>query len=252
MLKQKGVHEFTCSRRGELQLPIRLWRIIPVLSSIQMINFTKRLIILIKWLVGGRKGISPHHTQEDIYLEVLSALAEAIDAKDHSTRGHSERMVKFVTFVAKNIGMTEHELKDLEMAAILHDVGKIGIDKSVFLKPGKLTFDEYEIIKKHSTIGANIISRISFLKGVAEYIKHHHERWDGNSYPDKLKGEAIPLGARILAVVDSFDAMMSERSYKKPMALTEALTELKKNSGTQFDAKIVTEFLKYDFQSATL
>ncbi|PIU83180.1 MAG: hypothetical protein COS68_05385 [Elusimicrobia bacterium CG06_land_8_20_14_3_00_38_11] len=217
-----------------------------------MINFIKRLVIMIKWLFNGRTGISPHHSQEDIYLEVLSALAEAIEAKDHSTRGHSERMVKFVSYVAKNMGMTKQELKDLEMAATLHDVGKIGIDKSVFLKPGKLTPEEYEIIKKHSTIGANIISRVSFLKGAAEYVKHHHERWDGNGYPDKLKGNDIPLGSRILAVVDSFDAMMSERPYKKAMTLSEAFVELKKNSGAQFDAKVVEEFLKYDFQSEKL
>ena len=207
---------------------------------------------MIKWLFNGRTGISPHHSQEDIYLEVLSALVEAIEAKDHSTRGHSERMVKFVSYVAKNMGMTKQELKDLEMAATLHDVGKIGIDKSVFLKPGKLTPEEYEIIKKHSTIGANIISRVSFLKGAAEYVKHHHERWDGNGYPDKLKGNDIPLGSRILAVVDSFDAMMSERPYKKAMTLSEAFVELKKNSGAQFDAKVVEEFLKYDFQSGKL
>ena len=109
--------------------------------------------------------------------------------------------------------------------------------------------EEYEIIKKHSTIGANIISRVSFLKGAAEYVKHHHERWDGNGYPDKLKGEGISLGARILSVVDSFDAMMSEIPYKKPITLEESFIELKKNSGAQFDSKIVEEFLKYDFQS---
>ena len=215
-------------------------------------NFFKRFVIMIKWLFGGMKGISPHHTQEDIYFEVLAALAEAIEAKDHSTRGHSERMVKFVTFVAKNLGMNKQELKDLEMAAVLHDVGKIGIDKSVFLKPGKLTPEEYEVIKKHSTIGANIISRVSFLKGAAEYVRHHHERWDGTGYPDKLKADAISLGARILAVVDSFDAMMSERPYKKPMTLAEAFAELRKNSGGQFDAKVVEEFLKCNFQSEKL
>lgn len=217
-----------------------------------MMNFIKRLIIMLKWLFGGRTGISPHHTQEDIYFEVLAALAEAIEAKDHSTRGHSERMVKFATFVGKNMGLSNHELKDLEVASILHDIGKIGIDKAVFLKPGKLTPEEYEVIKKHSTIGANIISRVSFLKGAAEYVKYHHERWDGNGYPDKLKSDAIPLGARILAVIDSFDAMMSERPYKKQMTLTEAFVELKKNSGTQFDPKVVEEFLKYDFQSEKL
>ncbi|MBI5573698.1 MAG: HD domain-containing protein [Elusimicrobia bacterium] len=223
-----------------------------VFSKIFMMNFIKRFVIMVKWLFGGRKGISPHHSQEDIYFEVLSALAEAIEAKDHSTRGHSERMVKHVDYLGKKLGLSKQELKDLEMAAVLHDVGKIGIDKSVFLKPGKLTSEEYEIIKKHSTIGANIISRVSFLKGAAEYVKHHHERWDSNGYPDKLKGNDIPLGARILAVVDSFDAMMSERPYKKPMTLSEAFVELKKNSGSQFDAKVVDEFLKYDFQSEKL
>ncbi|MEW6555913.1 MAG: HD domain-containing phosphohydrolase [Elusimicrobiota bacterium] len=212
-------------------------------------NFIKRFVIIIKWLFGGMKGISPHHSQEDIYFEVLSALAEAIEAKDHSTRGHSQRMVKHVDYLGKRFGLSKHELKDLEVASVLHDVGKIGIDKSVFLKPAKLTPEEYEIIKKHSTIGANIIGRVSFMKGAAEYVKYHHERWDGNGYPDKLKGETIPLGARILAVVDSFDAMMSERPYKKPMTLEEAFIELKKNAGTQFDPKVVEEFLKYDFQS---
>ncbi|MDD5687909.1 MAG: HD domain-containing protein [Elusimicrobia bacterium] len=205
-----------------------------------MIKFFKKIFHSKNWPL--------YRQNEEIYLEVLSAMAEAIEAKDHSTRGHSERMVKYVTHIGKNLGMSKQELKDLEMAAILHDIGKIGIDKSVFLKPGKLTPEEYEIIKKHSTIGANIISRVRFLKGAAEYVKHHHERYDGNGYPDKIKGDLIPLGARILAVVDSFDAMMSERPYKKPMTLEESFIELKRNSGTQFDSKIVEEFLKYDFQ----
>jgi len=209
-----------------------------------MFKFLKKLF--------SKKGWPLYKQNEEIYLEVLSALAEAIEAKDHSTRGHSERMVKFVTFIGKHFGMTKQELKDMEMAAILHDVGKIGIDKSVFLKPGKLTPEEYEIIKNHSVIGANIIGRVTFMKGAALYVKHHHERWDGNGYPDKIKGDNIPLGARILAVVDSFDAMMSERPYKKPMTLEESFTELKRNSGSQFDPNIVETFLKYDFQAENL
>lgn len=205
-----------------------------------MFNFLKKIF--------SGKPYPLYSQNEEIYLEVLSALAEAIEAKDHSTKGHSERMVKFVTFVGKTLNMSKQELKDLEMAAILHDVGKIGIDKSVLLKPGKLSPEEYEIIKKHSTIGANIIGRVRFLKSAAEYVKHHHERWDGNGYPDKLKGEEIPLGARILAVVDSFDAMMSERPYKKPMTLEEAFAELRKHSGLQFDPAVVETFLQCEFQ----
>ncbi|MBN1383900.1 MAG: HD domain-containing protein [Elusimicrobia bacterium] len=205
-----------------------------------MLGFFKKILFPKHWPL--------YRQNEEIYLEVLSALAEAIEAKDHTTKGHSERMVKFVTFLGKTLKMSKQELKDLEMAAILHDVGKIGIDKSVLLKPGKLTPEEYEIIKNHSIIGANIISRVRFLKGAAQYVKHHHERWDGNGYPDKLKGEEIPLGARILAVVDSFDAMMSERPYKKPMTREEAFAELKKHSGLQFDPAVVETFLKCDFQ----
>ena len=139
--------------------------------------------------------------------------------------------------------LPKKEVDIIRHASLLHDVGKIGISEQILRKPGKLNDEEFEAIKSHPNIGAGILSSIEFLKDVCEIIKHHHERYDGRGYPDGLKGEEIPLGARIVTVADSFDAITSKRPYRKPLTLDEATAEVIRCSGNQFDPEVVKAFV---------
>ncbi|GEM_PF-3237196 len=179
---------------------------------------------------------------EQAYLSTVSALAAAIDAKDAYTHGHSSRVMEYAVLIAREMGLPEDEIERIKLAGLLHDIGKIGVRESILLKKGKLTDEEYEEIKKHPVLGANIINQVRFLESVVPYTYYHHERWDGKGYPEGLKGEEIPLGARILAVADTFDAMTSSRSYRKALPDSYALEEIKKNAGKQFDPKVVEAF----------
>ena len=180
---------------------------------------------------------------ERTYLDTLKALANAIELRDMYTETHSETVSKNARLVAINMKLTGDEIKDVELSALLHDIGKIAIPDKILLKPGKLTIEEFEIMKKHSELGMNIIKHIGFLKDALPNILHHHEQYDGNGYPKKLAGKNIPLGARIVNVADSYHAMVSERPYRGALSREEALKELEKCSGTQFDPEIVKVFL---------
>ncbi len=168
------------------------------------------------------------------YRSTIKALAAAVDAKDHYTSGHSERVMEMALASARILNMSQAELKILEYAGILHDVGKIGIPDRILTKTGNLTSEEFEIIKQHPCLGANMITDVSFLEEARNLVLHHHERYDGLGYPDGLSGEAIPLGARLLAVADAFDSMTSDRSYRPAMSAEDAVNELYNNIGTQF------------------
>jgi putative nucleotidyltransferase with HDIG domain len=181
---------------------------------------------------------------EDLFLDTVKALSSAIDAKDPYTLGHSSQVQKYVLAIAEEMGLREQEKKQIGIIGLLHDIGKIGIKDGILSKPGLLTHEEWDIIKKHPSIGAGIIKHIEMFDGIAEAILYHHERYDGTGYPYRLKGEQIPLMSRIMAVADAFDAMTSKRPYRKPMTREEAIKELKINSGTQFDPKVVNAFLK--------
>ncbi|MDP1808776.1 MAG: HD domain-containing protein [Actinomycetota bacterium] len=180
----------------------------------------------------------------DTYINTVQALATAIEAKDQYTHGHSTRVAEYALAVAKELDMTPGQMEVVRAAAYLHDVGKIGIPEVILAKPGKLTAAEYEIIKTHPEISARIISPANFQGEVVSIVRHHHERIDGRGYPDMLQGENIPLEARILAVADSFDAMISARPYRMPMSHEGAKKELIRCSGTQFDKEIVRVFIK--------
>lgn len=180
----------------------------------------------------------------ELFLGVVKSLAEAIDAKSAYTHGHSQRVSEYSLAVAQELNLNKEEQEIVEIAGILHDIGKIGIDEKILNKPGNLTQQEYEEIKKHSTIGAEIIEPVSALKEIVPAIKHHQERYDGSGYPDGLKGEKIPLIARILAVADAFDAMTSDRPYRKKLSDEVALSEIEKNKERQFDPEIVEAFFK--------
>jgi len=181
---------------------------------------------------------------QDSYFEITKALAQAIEAKDPYTHGHSARVVEYTVLIAQKLDLQEEENELLKYAAMLHDIGKIGVRGIVLNNPKGLTGEEYDEIKKHPLIGEGIIKPIELLQPIKPLIRHHHERYNGKGYPDGLSGENIPLGARIIAVADAYDAMKSDRPYRKALTEEVAIRELKEESGTQFDPKIVEVFLE--------
>ena len=185
---------------------------------------------------------------ENIYENLFSTLyafVETIEARDPYTKQHSTRVTHYAVSVAKAIGCSQEEIDVLNVSGNLHDIGKIGIPDDILLKPGKLTDAEYEIIKRHSSIGSNIIGHFNMWTEEEKIIKHHHERWDGRGYPDGLSGEEIPFLSRILSVADVYDALTSDRSYRKRLSDDVAIGMIRENSGSQFDPKIVDVFLKF-------
>lgn len=180
---------------------------------------------------------------KDSYFEIAKALAQAIEAKDPYTHGHSARVVEHAVSIAQKLDLPEEEKELLKYAAMLHDIGKIGVKGIVLNNPNSLTGEEYDEIKKHPLVGEGIIQPIELLQPIRPLIRHHHEWYNGKGYPDGLSGENIPLGARILAVADTYDAMKSDRPYRKALTEETAIRELKRGSGTQFEPKLVEVFL---------
>ncbi len=175
---------------------------------------------------------------KQLFLNTVKSLAAAIETKDIYTRGHSERVTQYSLIIAKKLGIKSDELENLRLAALLHDIGKIGIDESILRKPAKLSPPEFEEIKKHPIYAANILESIPQLKEIIPIIKHHHERYDGQGYPDSLKDSDIPYFSRIIAIADTFDAMSSNRPYRQALPVDICLQEIINCSGTQFDPEI--------------
>ncbi len=173
----------------------------------------------------------------------IESLAKTIGAKDSYTRGHTSRVSEYTLAIGRELGWDEEKLKEAYFGTLFHDIGKIGIPDSVLNKNGKLTDEEYELMKSHVTIGCDILKDIPKLKNVLDYVRYHHERWDGHGYSRALAGEQIPLEGRVTCVADSFDAMISSRSYRKAMPVARAIDELQRGAGTQFDARIVEIFI---------
>jgi len=181
----------------------------------------------------------------DLYMRTIMTLAATIDARDHYTRRHSVMVAKYSVAIAEAMKLPPERVEIIRQAANLHDIGKIGVHDFILLKPGKLTDEEWEEIKLHSVKGAEILEPlVVFLNGVIDMVKQHHERYDGKGYPGQYRDGEIDIGARIMAVADSFDAMLSERPYRKAYSKKKAVEELRENSGTQFDPKIVEAFLE--------
>jgi putative nucleotidyltransferase with HDIG domain len=176
-------------------------------------------------------------------LETIYGFAKAIEARDFYTGDHAEHMIALVSEVGRSFGLPEQDIENLRHAAVLHDLGKIGIPDYILHKTTKLTDEEYKAIKRHPLIGAEIIRQIHFLKDLVPIIAHHHEWYNGSGYPDGLKGGEIPLGARIVAVVDVYHALTSNRPYRAAYDKEEALSIIKNGSGTQFDPAIVKAFI---------
>ena len=180
-----------------------------------------------------------------MFLSTIQALADAVDAKDPYTHGHTRRVSMYAVAIGRRLRLSARELEDLRMAAILHDVGKIGVPEAILNKPGRLTKEEFDQMKQHPVRGYQIVARIPAMARLTPAILYHHERYDGKGYPEGLAGEEIPLAARILAVADAFDAMTSDRPYRPGMPLDQAVEELKRNRGTQFDPQVVDAMLEY-------
>ena len=181
---------------------------------------------------------------EQAYLDMIETLRYAVEAKDSYTRGHSDRVSEYSVLIGEKLGLPEEQIKILRIGGLFHDIGKIGIPDSILLKPEKLSDDEYSQIKNHPSIGAHILSSSAIFKNIIPIVKHHHERYDGNGYPSRLKGEEIPYVARIAAVADTFDAMTSRRSYRGPIDIEKVKEEIKRCEGTQFDPQIAEVFLE--------
>jgi len=178
-----------------------------------------------------------------IYDEVILAFGQAIDLRDNETAGHSLRVTRYSREIAKAIGCSTEELKVIALGAYLHDIGKIAIPDAILHKPGKLTPEETEVMKSHAWIGHNIVSRVSFLASSAEIVLSHHERFAGDGYPQGLARDKIPLGARIFALADTLDAITVDRPYRKAASFSYAREEILRESGRQFDPKVVDAFL---------
>lgn len=180
---------------------------------------------------------------EKAYLESIQTLRYTVEAKDQYTRGHSDRVSEFSILIGKYMGLSESDLKILEIGGLFHDIGKIGVPDSILLKESKLTDDEYSEIKNHPSIGKHILSNATIFQEMIPVVYHHHEKYDGTGYPGKLKGNDIPLFARIASIADTFDAMTSKRSYRNALPLEVVRAEIEKCSGTQFDPDIAKVFL---------
>lgn len=181
--------------------------------------------------------------REELFIGIVRTLSEAIDAKSHWTAGHSERVTEIALEIGRSMGLDDEDLATLELAGLLHDIGKLGTDEAILDKPGGLTEEELAAIRLHTVKGAEILSHIKQMKGVVPLIRHHHEFFDGGGYPDGIRGEEIPLMARIITVADTVDAMSADRPYRKGMPMNVIIEELKRCSGRQFDPAVVDAFL---------
>lgn len=181
---------------------------------------------------------------EQAYLDMVQTLRYTVEAKDSYTRGHSDRVSEYSVLIGEKLELSEEQIKTLRIGGLFHDIGKIGIPDSILLKPGKLTDDEYSEIKNHPAIGAHILGAAKTFQDIVPIVKHHHEKYDGNGYPSRLKGQEIPILARIAAVADTFDAMTSRRSYRGPIDIENVKEEIKRCEGIQFDPQIAEVFLE--------
>ena len=231
-----------------------VWRInfkgiLPTYLSEAPIGFLMAIVYVDVGIIGillfflplflARRSFELYTKMRKVYLDTIRALAAAIDAKDPYTKGHSERVAETSVALAQELNLSDQDIENIEYTALLHDIGKIGIEDSILGKKGSLTSQEFDKIKEHTIMGANIIEPVDFLKNSYWAIYHHHEKYNGQGYPDGIKSEDIPILARIIAVADAYDAMGSDRPYRKKLNKDKILKELKDQSGKQFDPEVV-------------
>ena len=201
--------------------------------------------------IACQAGLALHRAKliddlEALFVGAVETLVATVEAKDIYTYGHSARVSKLAGRIAQQMGLPEEQQERIKIAGLLHDVGKIGIPEAILSKPGKLTDEEWGHIRSHPQIGESIIRQMGseHVADLCPLVRHHHERLDGSGYPDGLAGEAIPLGARILAIADAYDAMTSNRPYRPPFPSEDAMAELRANAGRQFDERAVEAFVE--------
>jgi putative nucleotidyltransferase with HDIG domain len=224
-------------------LAIILKSTVPILPVILVIVFSLISYILLNRFKGYVAAVKNSYDQQ--IVGIVKGVIATLELKDPYTRGHSERVAGYAQVLAEETGMfTKEELKSFNYACLLHDIGKIHIPDVILMKPTNLTKEEYEIIKTHPAVGAEAVADVEGLKNYINVIRSHHERWDGNGYPDQLQGNEIPIPARVVAIADAFDAMTSSRSYRSAMPLEVAYSRIIEGQGTQFDPELVEVFEK--------
>jgi response regulator RpfG family c-di-GMP phosphodiesterase len=244
----------------KLDLPVTSFMSVPLISRGEVIGmictyqfsaghpFTegkrKMLAILSSRAASAIENAWLYQNLQKTFTETIAALSHAIEAKDPYTRGHSERVTVFARMISRGLDLPEREVENITHASLLHDIGKIGMRAEMLSKAGKLTPEEYEVFKAHPMTGRKILEPIDFMAHIIPMVYHHHERYDGNGYPEGLAGKDIPLGARILCVADSYEVMTSDRAYRIRLSNKDAITELVRCSGSQFDPDIVDVFLR--------
>jgi len=181
----------------------------------------------------------------DLHSNFVCCLNQLLDLRDLNTGLHSTRLAEWGLLVARSLGVSERDMYELEMGALLHDIGKVGVPDNILNKPGRLTDEEYEVVKRHPEFGWTVIRKLKGLEQSSLYVLHHHENFDGTGCPAKLKGHETPIGARIVSVIDAFDAMVSARPYRKGMPIPEALRRLHDVAGKQFDPAVVNSFTEF-------
>ena len=201
------------------------------------------VILFFAPLLLARYIFKSYMDTREVYINTLLALASALDAKDRYTKGHSDRVANYAVELARQLKLREDQVEAIHHMAFLHDIGKIGISDELLTRVGRLADGEFDLIKMHPVIGENILKDLNYLGSYTHFVRSHHEKYDGSGYPDGLRGEMIPLGARIITLADSFDAMTSDRSYRAKMTPEEALEEVRRCSGTHFDPELVEAFL---------
>lgn len=237
--------------KSALSLPLKVRR--KVIGVLNLTNFMGRdrflhsdvqfLSLLAGQAAVAIQNANLYNSLQTSYLHTIVGLANALEARDASLSGHSTKVLNHAVKIARKLGVAEQLISDIRNAAMLHDIGKIGIRDAILLKPGKLDESEWRILKTHPEVGGNIVAPVRHLARCVPLILHHHERWDGNGYPSRLAAEDIPLGSRIIAVADTYDAMTSIRPYRTALAHESAVMELEKVAGSQLDPACVAAFL---------
>lgn len=219
--------------------------IVGVIIALAYIHYSYGAVLLFFGpLLLARYTFRLYMDMRSMYLETIHAFNMTLECKDSYTGGHSKRVEKYATKLARGMKLSEKQIQEVSTAALMHDIGKIAIPDEILNKKGRLTDEEYEMMKTHPDAGADILANVDFLKEIAEIIRCHHEWWDGTGYPNKLKDKEIPIESAILAVADVYDAMTSERPYRAPMSKEQALKELENNAGTQFSKELVVKFIE--------
>ena len=201
------------------------------------------ILIMIPPILMADQALRRYYSLHREAQETLKLLATTLDERDKYTFSHSLHVAEYSKKIAEQLGLSQEDVSEIELAGNIHDLGKVGIEDSILNKNGKLTNEEYAIIKKHPETAYRLLNNLKPYRKCAEYVLHHHERFDGNGYPEKIAGKNIPLGARILAVADSYDAMTTDRPYREALSQASAVYEMKLFAGTQFDPKVVEAFL---------